>query len=52
MHLVLSTPELLLAIFEWVPVDQLQVVALVNRRWCEWALELKWRTKWVSFKTL
>lgn len=52
MHLVLSTPELLLAIFEWVPIDQLQVVALVNRHWCEWALELKWRTKWVSFKTL
>ncbi|KAG8950878.1 hypothetical protein FRC04_007110 [Tulasnella sp. 424] len=52
MHLVLSTPELLLAIFEWIPVDQLLAIALVNQTWSEWALDLKWKTAWVPFKAL
>ncbi|KAG9046912.1 hypothetical protein FS837_003417 [Tulasnella sp. UAMH 9824] len=52
MHPVLSTPELLLDIFQWVPVDQLLPVALVNHTWSEWALDLKWRTAWVPLKAL
>lgn len=52
MHPVLSTPELLLAIFEWIPVDQLLAIALVNQTWSEWALDLKWKTAWVPFKAL
>ncbi|KIO22411.1 hypothetical protein M407DRAFT_28058 [Tulasnella calospora MUT 4182] len=52
MHPVLSTPELLLDIFQWVPVDQMLAVALVNQTWSEWALDLKWRTAWVPLKAL
>lgn len=52
MHPVLSTAELLLAVFQWIPGDQLLAVALVNRSWSEWALDLKWRTGWVPFKAL
>ncbi|KAG8917104.1 hypothetical protein FRC00_014033, partial [Tulasnella sp. 408] len=52
MHPVLSTPELLLDIFQWVPIDQLLPVALVNQTWSEWALDLKWRTAWVPLEAL